>query len=268
MEKQQSPQNALKPKKNIFLGIFFCFIMAVSSMAFYDSVKVNKQAQQALDTIPKNNNIEIDVNLKGLDETIRQSLETAQKALREVDWNKISREVNESMKQVDMAKLQMEIDKSMKAVDWGKMKVEIEKSMKEVDLSKLEIEKSVKNAMKNFNSDEFKRSMEELKKLNFDDVKKDLAKMKIELEINKDQLKLDMDKLKIDMQHLKEGLAEVKEMTNEMEKDGLINKNETNSIEYRNKELFINGKKQTQQASEKYQKYFKGENLKFKLNNN
>ena len=46
MEKQQSPQEALKSKRNILLGISFCFIMGVTSMAFYDSSKVSVQYQQ------------------------------------------------------------------------------------------------------------------------------------------------------------------------------------------------------------------------------
>ncbi|MDQ6756439.1 MAG: hypothetical protein M3004_05845 [Bacteroidota bacterium] len=57
---------------------------------------------------------------------------------------------------------------------------------------------------------------------------------------------------------------DVKEMTTEMEKDGLINKKEGYNIEYKNKELLINGKKQSNEVTEKYRKYFKGEDFQIK----
>ena len=54
-------------------------------------------------------------------------------------------------------------------------------------------------------------------------------------------------------------------MTTEMEKDELLNKKESNTIEYKNKELLINGKKQSPEVTEKYRKYFKGNNFKLKF---
>ena len=236
--------------KNILLGISFFIILAFTAMAFQDSSKVKDPKQYAkLDTVPKNNNIDIDIEMKDVDQTIKKSLEQAEKSLKEIDWNKIKTQVDQSMKQIDMAKLQMEIDKSMKAIDWNKMKSDIDRSMKEIDMSKIKMD--------------IEKSVQEMKKVNFDDLKKEMEKLKIEMESNKDHFKMDMDKFKIDMGKLKIELKEFKEMTTEMEKDGLLNKNESNSIEYKNKELFINGKKQSQQAAEKYRKYFKGDNFKF-----
>lgn len=261
MKKQHS-------NRNILFGISFCIILALTAMAFQDSTKVNKPDQQAvLDTVPKNHDIDIQIDLKDLDLTIKKSLEMVEKSLKEIDWNKISKQVEQSMKQIDMAKLQMEIDNSMKAIDWDKMKNEIDRSMKEIDKSKIkiDIEKEISNAMKSINMEELKKSMEEMKKINFDELKKEMENLKKEMELNKDQFKIEMDKAKLEMLNAKAGLSELKEMTGEMEKDGLINKKESNTIEYKNKELLINGKKQFLEVTEKYRKYFKGDNFKFKF---
>jgi hypothetical protein len=152
----------------------------------------------------------------------------------------------------------------MKEIDMSKMKM---------NFDKLQLEKEIKDAMKNINMDEIKKSMEELKKINFDDVKKQMEQVKKEMALNKDHFKVDMEKLKsemekakMDMLRAKEEMGEVKEMVGELEKDGLLNKNENNSIEYKNKELFINGKKQSAETTEKYKKYFKGDNIKFNFN--
>ncbi len=243
MKKQHS-------NKNILLGISFCIILAFTAMAFQDSSKVNNLKQQVkLDTVPKNNNIDIEIDMKNVDEIIKKSLEQAEKSLKEIDWTRIKAQVEQSMKQIDMAKIQMEIDKSIKEINWDKIKSDINRSMKEIDVSKIKFD--------------IEKNMEELKKVNFDELKKEMEKLKIEMELNKDHFKMDMEKFKKDMSKLKIELNELKEMNAEMEKDGLLNKNESNSIEYKNKELFINGKKQSPQAAEKYRKYFKGDNFKF-----
>ncbi len=264
----------LQSKRNILFGIAFCIVVAITAMAFQDSTIINKQhTETVLDTVPKIHN-DIDIDLKDLDQTIKQSLEIAEKSMKEIDWNKISKQVEQSMKQIDMAKLQMEIDKSMKAIDWEKMKTEINRSMKEIDMAKmkLDIDKELKSAMKGINTVEMKKSMEQMKKINFDELKKEMENLKKEMALNKDHFKLEMDnaklemdKAKLEMLKAKTGFSEIKEMTTEMEKDGLLNKKESNTIEYKNKELFINGKKQSPEATEKYRKYFKGDNFKYKF---
>ena len=254
--------------KRILFGIGLCIVLAFSAMAFQDSTKVNKQKQLSLDTIPKNHDIDIELNSKDIDQTIKKSLEMAEKSMKEIDITKISKQIEQSMKQIDMAKLQVEIEKSMKQVDWDKMKSEIESSMKEIDMNKmkLELEKEINGEMKKINKERLEKSLEEIKKTNLDDLKKEMENLKKEMELNKGQLTKEMDKAKLELLKAKTGLSELKEMTSEMEKDGLLNKKERNTIEYKDKELFINGKKQSQEATEKYRKYFKEDNFKLNLN--
>jgi len=263
MKKQHS-------NRNILAGISLCLLFAFTAMAFQDPGKIKKAKQATVDTVPKINNIDIQVDTKTIDEAVKKGLEQAEKSLKEIDWTKMQKQIEESMKQIDVAKLQMDIQKSMKAIDLDKMKLEIEKSMKDIDLSKMKIDLDkmkieLSQSLKEINSEEMKKSMEELKKVNFDELKKEMEKVKKEMELNKDHLKIDMDKLKVDMEKAKSEMAEVKDMVNDMEKDGLINKKESNTIEYKDKQLFINGKKQSQEMTDKYRKYFKGDNIKFKF---
>src|SRR6188472_4175980 len=154
MKQQQS-------NRSILLGISFCLVLAFSAMAFQDSSKINKQIQKSvLDTVPKNNDIDINIDMKGLEENIKRSLEMAQKSIQNIDFTKMQKHIEQGLKQVDMAKLQMDSNNSMKSFDWKKMQTEIERSMKDIDMSKvqmnlenlqLNIEKEVKDALKNIN---------------------------------------------------------------------------------------------------------------------
>ncbi len=67
MKKQHS-------NRTILLGISLCIILAFTAMSFQDSTKVNKPAQRTvLDTLPKNQNIDIDLDMKDLELTIKKS---------------------------------------------------------------------------------------------------------------------------------------------------------------------------------------------------
>ena len=54
-------------------------------------------------------------------------------------------------------------------------------------------------------------------------------------------------------------------MFNEMEADGLINTRDGFTIEYKDKDLFINGNKQPEKVTDKYRKYFKGDHFKITI---
>ena len=78
-----------------------------------------------------------------------------------------------------------------------------------------------------------------------------------------EKAKHEMDKAKEEMKTAKKELTDIKDMTNEMEKDGLINSKDGYSIEYKDKQLLINNKS-NHRSNDKYCKYFKGENFKIK----
>ena len=63
----------------------------------------------------------------------------------------------------------------------------------------------------------------------------------------------------------KEELKQAKAMFNEMEKEGLINQKDGFSIEFKDKDLYINGKKQDENVADKYRKYTKEKNFKITI---
>ena len=75
-----------------------------------------------------------------------------------------------------------------------------------------------------------------------------------------------MKKAKEELNKAKEELTSYKTMTAEMEKDGLIKKDENYTIEYNNGTLRINGKQQSKEVTDKYRKYIKKERLSIKNN--
>ena len=246
-------------KKNSVLkvcaGIFACALVTFAIMAFQDSTKITSKAPPVIfDTVPKNSDIDINIKMDDIEKTINKSMEAVNKSLEEIDWNKISGQIEESLKKVNFEKIQEEIERSMKNIDWDKMQAEIDRSMKDIDKEKLkaEIEKEVSEATKN------------IKEINSVELKKELEKVKQEIEDNKGKMKVDIEKAMDEAKKAEGELSGIKEMRSEMEADGLISEKDGYNIEYHNKELFINGKKQSQEVTEKYRKYFKGENFKMK----
>jgi hypothetical protein len=175
-------------------------------------------------------------------------------ALKSVDMEKIMRDVNLSLKNVDLDKIMADVNLSLKNIDWKDKDGEIEKAMKEVqkELEKVKLE---------------------LKDIDKEAIQKEMEKAKLEIEKSKTELgkleKIDMDKI---MKEAKEGIEEgktelrlIKEMFNEMEKDGLIDPKKGFTIEYKDKDLYIDGKKQSEKTTDKYRKYIKDDHFKITI---
>ena len=118
--------------------------------------------------------------------------------------------------------------------------------------------------------EEIEKAKIEIKSIDKDAIKKDLEKAKKDMEKAKLEIeKIDMDKImaeaKAGIDEAKAELKLTKEMFNEMEKDGLINSKNGFTIEYKNKSLYIDGKKQGEKTTDKYRKYFKKENFKITI---
>jgi hypothetical protein len=144
-----------------------------------------------------------------------------------------------------------EVTSSLKDINWGDNDAEVKKALKE---AKVEIEKA----------------KVEMKKVDKEEIKKELEKAKIDIEKSKAEIKnIDMDKIMTEAREgIAKGRAEMKQlklMFNEMEKDGLINIKEGFSVEYKDKELFINGKKQSDDITGKYRSYFHDDHFKITI---
>ena len=252
----------INAKKKIIVVLAACSLIMITAMGFPESslIRQTRFTPVFIDTVPENNSIHIDIDMKDLN----KAMQDLDKELKEIHWEKISKDIEASLKEIDLNKINKDIAISLQSIDWKKIQSEVDKSVKNIDPGKIEIDikNAVNDAKINFNSEEFKKSMEEVRKINMKEIAEELNKVKIELEKNKDRIKLDITAAQDEIKKVSGGLREIKEMTDEMEKDKLLNKKEGYSIEYKNQELFINGKKQSEEVTGKYRKYFKGENFK------
>jgi Asp-tRNA(Asn)/Glu-tRNA(Gln) amidotransferase A subunit family amidase len=108
-----------------------------------------------------------------------------------------------------------------------------------------------------------KHSKEEVKK-ELENAKKELARAKEEMKHQKIDMKKELDHAKVGIDKAKAELKDYQEMIYDMEKDGLLNTKEDYSIEYKDGDLFINDKKQSQAVADKYKKYFKQKKIAIK----
>ena len=64
-----------------------------------------------------------------------------------------------------------------------------------------------------------------------------------------------MAEAKEGIREAKKHIAELKAFVDELDKDGLIDKDKSYKIQIKNKKLFINGKEQSAEVNKKYSKY-------------
>ena len=69
---------------------------------------------------------------------------------------------------------------------------------------------------------------------------------------------------RVEVDKAKEEVKGYQEMIYDMEKEGLLNTKEDYTIEYKDGDLFINGKKQPQEVTDKYKKNFRKKNIAIK----
>jgi hypothetical protein len=196
-----------------------------------------KMTMKQLDELAAN----LDVEMKNVAEELKKiNLEDIMKqvelSLKEVDMQKINADVQKSLASIDLQGIEKEIKDALKDVKWDKINAEVKQALEQA-----------KTEMKKINTDEMKKAME--------DARQSLDKAKLGLK------QIDMDKI---MANAKEGidkakakLRSLKTMFTEMEKDGLIDTRVGFNVNFKDGSLFINGKKQPQEITDKYRKYIK-----------
>lgn len=187
--------------------------------------------------------------------------------MKKIDFSKLQKEIESSLKTVDMEKIMKDVELSLKSIDLDKMLATISSSLKGIDLDykSEEIEKALTEAKQ-----EVEKAKLEIKDIDKEAIKKELENAKKEIEKSKKEIdKIDMDKImagaRAGIDKAKEELKLTKEMFTEMEKDGLINSKNGFTLEYKNKELYIDGQKQSEKITDKYRKYFKEDHFKITI---
>lgn len=171
-------------------------------------------------------------------------------------------ELDNAMKGLDKAMI--DLDKNLN-IDVAKMNMELKLAMEEV--KKIDWEKTKNEVAKAMHNAEIKLKEMDMKKIEADitRAKENLKKEKIVAHIDMDKIRKEVSeslaKAKTGIEKAKKELAELKAFTNSLEKDGLIDKKKGYRIEVKDKKLFINGKEQSKEVNEKYNKYLDKEDF-------
>lgn len=195
-------------------------------------------------TSRKRNRDEFNWNFDRLDDQMKQldlQMKNLDFQMKNFNMEKLQEEINEGVKKIDVEKITEQIDKSIKNIDWGKMNNEV---VKNLNVSKLKMEEAAKE---------------------MDHVKANLERQKVQIKLNTGRVREDIEnamrKAKRSIENAKEELRNMKEFTDALEKDGLINKSKAYKIEVKNSELYIDGKKQSKEISDKYRQYYRKSNF-------
>lgn len=105
-----------------------------------------------------------------------------------------------------------------------------------------------------------KLELQEMKNINLDEIRKELEEAKI----NMKDLGPEMEKAKEEIEKAKVEIREYKAFVDGLEKDGLINKKEGFTLEHKDGELLINGKKAPSQTYNKYSEFLE-KHKKFRM---
>ncbi|HZH64311.1 MAG TPA: hypothetical protein VEY10_05410 [Flavisolibacter sp.] len=261
--------------KKLPLLLLICGMVVTVAIAQTNSGR-NKQV--ANDTVPKKQK-----KVRDLDEALLE-LERGEmelnKAMKEIDGEKLEREIRASLKDVDidMAKMKEDIAKAMKEIDMKKINADVEKALNEVDFQKLNIEMQqelakvdmtkikadVQNALKEVNGEKIKLQVQEaLAQVDMNNIKMelnkvkeiDVEKMKKELENIRPEIERSMKEAKKGIERARIEITSYKNLVNALDKDGLLDKNEDYKIEYKNNELTVNGKKLSAETTKKYSEF-------------
>ena len=255
--------------KKIIVGIAVCLLIGGVTMSFQNTpfgpIDKLDSLTDIQDTIPleKIKDAEAKMSMRDFDlllQNIDNEMLKMQKEVNRIDFDKMQQQITASLDKVDFGKIKIDIDKAMKEIDFAKIEQGVKTALREIDWD--EVNDNVKISLQN--------AKKEIEKINMEAVKKEMEKVKLEIENSRNEIKnINIDEImknaNAGISKAKDELRLTKQMFNEMEKDGLINQKEGFTIEYKDKTLIINGKKQSEAISHKYQQYIKGDSFKISI---
>jgi len=161
----------------------------------------------------------LDINLSGLDTCISNSIKLA---LSNINFEEIGKTTRDAVNNIDWKSIQTDIDKAMR---------DVHVELKNIDMDKIKTEIN----------------------LAADEVKKAHIDVSISEIVNNA-----MEKAAEGIENAKVEIKRWKDFVNDLDKDGLINKKDGYKLEWKDDgSLYINGKKQPKDVSDKYHKYYK-----------
>lgn len=236
-----------------------------TGLVSWDYKQSPRQFEQSLtDTTPKKKT-ERDKKIRDLDDVLDElnttdfklEMEKVQKeiaeALKNFNSDKIKIDIEKALKEVDMTKIQKEIQESLAKVDFEKIQKEIAESLKEVDMAK--IQKEVQESLAKVNWEQLKDEMDKVKNIDMKKLDADMKKLSEEMKELGPKIEKEMENAKVEIEKAKAEIKEYKTFVDGLENDGLINKKEGYKLKHKDGELFINDKKASEQAYNKYRTF-------------
>ncbi len=264
--------------KNSHFLLALLAILLTAGLVSWDSTRVPGHFQQPMnDTTPKKKFVEKEKKVRDLDDVLDELNEAELKvniekigqeiaeAVKQIDANKIKLEIDKAMKEVDMEKIKREVQSSIDKVDFEKMKTELAAAMKEIDAAK--IQKEVKESLEKVNWDKIQEEVDKAKNIDMKKLDEEMNKLSEEMKNLKPRIEKEMSKAREEIEKARAGIMEYKEFVDGLEQDGLINKKEGYSLKHKDGELFINGKKASEQVYNKYRSFLE-KHKKFSIEKN
>lgn len=204
---------------------------------------------QINDTTPdKKYSRDLDHELEKLEEARARMAE-----MKEKDWQKMERDVEESIKKIDFEKIQREAQEAMQRMNLEKTQQQIEESLSRIDFDKIQqqIDESMQDVAKTMQKQMLA-------------VQQEMQKVKDQMRVEKFNFSKEMEKAQAELDNAKKELKGYQDMIYAMEKAGLLDTKTNYSIEFKNDELFINGQKQPADITNRYKHYFRKDKITIK----
>jgi bla regulator protein blaR1 len=266
------------------------------------------------DTLPSGGQVkretrDLDKELEKLDETLRKlehldnnDIEAFNEVIKiqldNIDFDKIAVETELALKNVDIPAIEEQIHEALKVIDVKAINSDLQKSLKDARLKGDELNDALGQAGKELEIElaklrpdieeeladanlQLKKELADIRKLNtkeiqlaLRDVSKNMKELKEELRVEIPSIKVDVEEAREQIVHAKEKLQAYQQMIYAMEADNLLDLNTDYKIERIGGDLYINGVKQNETISDRYNKYL-GEDIileknkgRFKIYNN
>ena len=174
-------------------------------------------------------------------QNLEAGLENLKVQMKEIQFDKINRQVRESIEKIDFDKISRDATVAMSRVDWKKMNEEVRLSMKDAQAELAKIDMA-----------EIKKQVEGLKE------KMENGEMKITMDsvtLNK-TIRESIGRARLGMGKAREELNHLKTFIDVLHNDGLIDKKKAYKVELRDGDLYINDRIQPKETTEKYKQYY------------
>lgn len=175
----------------------------------------------------------LEKGMKDIDAAIdelNKGIGTLNEEIDKTDWSHVQTELNESIKKLDADKIKKEVDKALKDIDVDKLKASVNQAVASIDWEKI------------------KANIAEVKDIQIPKLEAQLNEVKPQIEKSMREARKGIEKAKAEMKAYK-GFIE------DLDKDGLIDKNNNYTIEIKKDRFLINGKTQPDTVYNKYRHF-------------